>query len=200
MLAASEAPVVSSLIASASGRVLDVGPGSGLNTKWIQHEKVTGVVGVEPNAFMHDELKTAVLAAGLEGKYEILGVGLEDIIPKRLLEEESFDTILLVKVFCSVPEPEKLCPILYRLLKPGGKILVYEHVVNKKGDVWVKLLQMAYNLTWPWFFAGCDLCRDTESLLLSAGRWESVTLGRVKGEHRSAVIPHLVGELVKAKN
>lgn len=199
-LAEMEIPVVSQVISSASGVVLDVGPGTGLNVRWIHPEKVIRVIGVEPNLFMHDELKEAVRGRDLQDKYEVLGCGLEDLVPKGLVQEESIDTILLVKVFCSVPEPEKLCHTLYKLLKPGGRILVYEHVVNKKGDVLAKLLQQAYNITWPWFFGGCSLCRDTESMLLGSGKWESATLGRAKGEERWAVIPHLVGELVKAKN
>ncbi|RPA81210.1 S-adenosyl-L-methionine-dependent methyltransferase [Ascobolus immersus RN42] len=199
-MARAETPVVSQVIAAASGVVLDVGPGTGMNVRWINPEKVERVIGIEPNRFMHDELKEAIRGRELQDKYEVIGCGLEDVIPKGLVQEGSIDTIILVKVFCSVPEPKSLAPILYKLLKPGGRILVYEHVVNKKGDVLVKLLQNVYNLTWPWFFAGCDLCRDTETWLIEAGKWESVTLGRVKGEQRWAVIPHLVGELVKAKN
>src|SRR5690606_17207127 len=126
-----------------------------------------------PNRFMHDELNAAIHAQQLQDKYEVIGCGLEEVIPKGLVPEGSIDTILLVKVFCSVPQPESLAPILYKLLKPGGRILVYEHVVNKKGDVFVKILQNILNIPWPWFFAGCELCRDTESWLLDAGKWDT---------------------------
>ena len=33
-----------------------------------------------------------------------------------------------VQVLCSVPEPREMVKRLYGLLKPGGRMIVYEHV------------------------------------------------------------------------
>ena len=38
------------------------------------------------------------------------------------------DTILSVQVLCGVPGPERICKAMYELLKPGGTMIVYEHV------------------------------------------------------------------------
>ena len=36
-----------------------------------------------------------------------------------------------VQVLCSVPQPEALAKSLYRVLKPGGQMIVYEHVKSE---------------------------------------------------------------------
>ena len=42
--------------------------------------------------------------------------------------EGSVDTVMSVQVLCSVPRPEVMVKAMYRLLKPGGQMIVYEHV------------------------------------------------------------------------
>jgi ubiquinone/menaquinone biosynthesis C-methylase UbiE len=44
--------------------------------------------------------------------------------------DNSFDTVVASFVFCSVPHPRKALKELYRVLKPGGQLLLLEHVVS----------------------------------------------------------------------
>lgn len=45
--------------------------------------------------------------------------------------DNSFDTVIASFVFCSVPQPRKGLKELYRVLKPGGELLLLEHVLSE---------------------------------------------------------------------
>ncbi|KAG4436323.1 hypothetical protein IFR05_008217, partial [Cadophora sp. M221] len=72
-------PRAGPLIAQARGVVLDIGPGSGEWLKCFDKEKVSKVFGVEPNPDQHPLLRERITEAGLEGVYEIVPVGVEDL-------------------------------------------------------------------------------------------------------------------------
>jgi SAM-dependent methyltransferase len=94
--------------------------------------KVTRVFGVEPNPDQHASLQRHVAAAGLEGVYEIVPVGIEHLNDptkwEGKVEKESIDCIVSILCLCSIPEPEKNIRELYGYLKKGGRWYVYEHV------------------------------------------------------------------------
>lgn len=46
--------------------------------------------------------------------------------------DNSFDTVVASFVFCSVPKPRKGLKELYRVLKPGGQLLLLEHVLSSR--------------------------------------------------------------------
>ena len=121
---------VEPLLKDAEGVVLDIGPGNG---QWLylfaagQNSKITKIYGVEPNTEHHKALRESIVRAGLEGVYEILSVGAEDLGTCGI-REGSIDTIATVQVLCSVPGPQKIVKALYPYLKPGGRWLVYEHI------------------------------------------------------------------------
>jgi len=46
--------------------------------------------------------------------------------------DNSFDTVVATFVFCSVPQPTKGLQELYRVCKPGGQVLLLEHVLSSK--------------------------------------------------------------------
>lgn len=118
------------IVGAAYGRVIDVGPGSGLVCRYFDKSKLTKVYGVEPNRRFHPVLRRTIKDLGLEDVYEILDCGAEDL--GRFMEKESIDCIVTVKVLCGVPTPEKVIKQLYGYLKPGGTWLVFEHVKNSK--------------------------------------------------------------------
>ena len=62
--------------------------------------------------------------------YTIIPCGIEDEDRLRSfgLTQGSVDTVLSVQVLCGVPQPKEMIKRLYSLLKPGGKLVVYEHV------------------------------------------------------------------------
>lgn len=104
---------------------------------------------------------------------------------------------------CSVPTPEKIISAIYPLLKPGGMILVLEHV--KSDHPVTSFVQSAYTiLGWRYLLDGCELNRPTGQYLLKSGKiygrngWEEVELKRLPDEGWWSLFPHLMGKLVKA--
>lgn len=144
------AQVVDSVVGEPiSGVVLDIGPGLGY---WVdlyaradvsiqssegarrrdgKGEGITKVYGVEPNNQSHPGLRQRAKAAGLDGVYEILPVGIEDISKDTVVEKGSVDAIVSLLCLCSIPDPKHNIKELHSYLKPGGRWYVYEHVVVK---------------------------------------------------------------------
>lgn len=96
-----------------------------------------------------------------------------------------FDSIVCTRVLCSVPKPEETVRGLYQLLKPGGKMLICEHVMNpwwtRKGSMIARGLQLVYSLLgWSFFMGDCSMNRDTGKILKDVasedGGWEYVEL------------------------
>ena len=76
--------------------------------------------------------------------YTIVPGGIEDTqqLQKFGIEKGSFDTILSIQVLCCVTHPERTVQELYELLKPGGQLIVYEHVRSE--DTLSKFVQGTY--------------------------------------------------------
>ena len=128
-----EETVLPKLVPQASGTVLELGPGMGNQLPRYDVSKLTKVYGVEPNAGLHDALRTKVKECGLENIYEIIPCGVEDVaaLKKHGISAGSVDTVLSVQVLCSVPDPDEILRRLYILLKPGGRLITYEHVKSR---------------------------------------------------------------------
>ncbi|MEW6442631.1 MAG: class I SAM-dependent methyltransferase [bacterium] len=84
----------------------------------------------------------------------------------------SFDTVVTSCVFCSVAEPVQGLQEVRRLLSPGGKLIMFEHVLSRN-----PLLSFVLRSMNP-LSSGPDFTRDTERNALAAG-WDTV-------EHRNA--------------
>ncbi|GAB7346478.1 hypothetical protein MBLNU457_5168t1 [Dothideomycetes sp. NU457] len=192
---------VEPLLKDAEGVVLDIGPGNG---QWLylfaaaKNSKITKIYGVEPNTEHHASLRESIVRAGLEGVYEILSVGAEDLGTCGI-REGSIDTIATVQVLCSVPGPQKIIKALYPYLKPGGRWLVYEHIRTPHRHDLVSSWQALIDHVWPHFFDGCSITRPTDEWLLQAGEWESADLKPGDDETKYDVIPHAIGTLVKKR-
>src|SRR5215470_1536090 len=94
--------------------------------------------------------------------------------------DATFDTVATVCTFCSVPKPVAGLRELYRVLRPGGQILMFEHVRSRIGPLGV-FLDLMTPLSRR---VGPELNRDTVGNVLKAGfrirREENVYLDIVK--------------------
>ena len=90
--------------------------------------------------------------------YIIVPCGVEDLEKLREygIGAETIDTVTSVQVLCSVPKPAALVKNLYRLLKPGGQMIIYEHV--KSEDYLSQLVQSMYRST-QWYRLGADIAK-----------------------------------------
>jgi SAM-dependent methyltransferase len=79
--------------------------------------------------------------------------------------DATFDTIATAATFCSVPDPIRGLRELYRVLKPGGQLLMFEHVRSRFGPV-----ALFQDLMTPITRRiGPDMNRDTVSNMAYAG-------------------------------
>jgi ubiquinone/menaquinone biosynthesis C-methylase UbiE len=102
----------------ATGRILEVGAGTGLNFQHYPH----GVHGVAT------ELSCEMLRrAG--NKPRPAGLNLVQNDAEQLpFKDASFEAALATLVFCSIPSPQAAFAELQRVIRPGGKIVLLEHV------------------------------------------------------------------------
>ncbi|KAI5304604.1 hypothetical protein KEM56_006275 [Ascosphaera pollenicola] len=188
------------LLARATGIVLDIGPGNGTLVRYFTNPAVEAVYGIEPCVPLHAELQKQVAASPVAGKYHVIEASAESrslykqLRKHNLLPKGSttavFDTICCVRCLCSVSDPEKVVAGLYPLLKPGGKLLVVEHVTNPwtapQGSIIARLVQIiCQNLGFSFFIGNCHLNRDTSRIIdmtaIGDGGWERVELETLFG-------------------
>jgi phosphatidylethanolamine/phosphatidyl-N-methylethanolamine N-methyltransferase len=120
--------------------------------------------------------QAAVKASRYQGNIELRQMDVCDLP----FPDNSFDTIVTVCTFCSVPKPIAGLRELHRVLKPGGQILMFEHVRSRIGPLAI-FLDLMTPLSRR---LGPELNRDTVSNVQRAGfrlrREENVYLDIVK--------------------
>jgi ubiquinone/menaquinone biosynthesis C-methylase UbiE len=92
-----------------------------------------------------------------------------DAMAERLpLPDAAVDAAVLAGVLCSVRDPLRVLGEVARVLRPGGELRFYEHVVARNARL-AKLQQLLDASFWPRLFGGCHTSRDTERTLIEAG-------------------------------
>ncbi len=147
------------LVAGLSGRVVEVGAGDGRN---FQHypAAVTEIVAVEPEPNLR-----ALAEAAAPPRVTVLA-GTADALP---LEDASVDAGVFSLVLCSVPDQARALAELRRVLRPGGELRFYEHVIAAKHPKRALLQFADRSGIWPRMAAGCHPARDTEAAIRGGG-------------------------------
>jgi ubiquinone/menaquinone biosynthesis C-methylase UbiE len=149
------------LLAGLSGRVVEVGAGNGLNFPWYP-ETVVEVLAVEPEPLLRD----AALKAAAEAPAPVRVVdGLAGRLPAK---DESCDAGIASLVLCSVDDQDEALAELRRVIRPGGELRFYEHVVAER-PIAARLQRGADATFWPRIGGGCHLARDTQGAIERAG-------------------------------
>src|SRR5262249_14844827 len=157
------------LFTDLSGTVVEVGPGTGINLRYLPAG--TTWLGVEPNSLFHDGL----LARAREHKIDArLLTGDAANIP---LADGSADAVICTLVLCSVPDQAAAVAEMKRVLKPGGRLLFIEHVAAPNGSM-ARRVQEWLNPVNRLVADGCNCQRETWTAIENAG------FARVELAHR----------------
>ena len=149
------------LLAGLSGRVLELGAGNGLNFAHYPPE-VTEVVAVEPEP----TLRAAAEKAAAEAPVPVRVVdGVADRLPGQ---DGEFDAAVASLVLCSVPDQASALAELKRVIRPGGDLHFYEHVMPDK-QPGKALAIFADRTFWPRVGGGCHPTRHTDTAIEAAG-------------------------------
>lgn len=143
---------VPTLVSNASGITIDLGPALGNQIPSFDQDKVSHVYGIEKNPFFLKGLQKRIQEFKIQDKYTVISCGIEDTntLEGYNVKDNNVDTILCIQVLCSVSDPEAVARGLYKLLKPGGKLIFWEH--HRNHDMVTGVMQC--KLTF-YFFGAC---------------------------------------------
>lgn len=148
------------LLAGLSGRVLEVGAGTG-STFRLYPDSVTEIVAVEPEDYLRAKAQDAAARAART-------IRLVDALAEDLpFEDSSFEAAVAAQVLCSVPSQATALAELRRVLKPGGELRFYEHVLAREPRR-ARFQRLARHVT-PHVAGGCHPDRDTGRAIEDAG-------------------------------
>eukprot|EP00878_Enallax_costatus_P019545 GHUV01020621.1.p2 GENE.GHUV01020621.1~~GHUV01020621.1.p2 ORF type:complete len:252 (+),score=94.78 GHUV01020621.1:727-1482(+) len=164
--------------------ILEVGLGTGPNlpfyTQILQDSGTSGsttspdvqrrppsyvITGVEPNLAMWEYAQAAAQQAGL--KQQQLQLVAADV-QSMPFEESMFDAAVVTLVLCSLPNPKAALSEVLRVLKPGGQVLLIEHVIDPQLS-WRQVQQRLLNPLQMLLADNCHLTRDTAAAVQSSG-------------------------------
>ncbi len=168
------------LLGRASGDVLEVGAGSGVNLRYYDPRRLSSLT-VSDYSDRLSLYRRRIERLG-DGGWNV-PVTTAQIDAQRLpFPENSFDTVVATLVFCSVDCAPCGFDEILRVLRPDGQYLFLEHVRPTDG-VAARAFDFI-NPVWNRLSGGCNLNRDTLQAMRDAGL--TVTMGELSGESGSS--------------
>jgi SAM-dependent methyltransferase len=149
------------IIPKATGTVLELGFGSGLNIPFYDAAQVRQVLALEPSKEMWSRAEEIVRSAQFEVEH------LEASAEEVPLADGSADTVVATYTLCTVPDLAVALREIQRVLKPGGALIFCEH--GAAPDEEVRRWQDRLNPIWSRLSGGCNLNRPIPSLLEEGG-------------------------------
>ena len=154
------------LLSEAYGRVLEIGAGTGANQP---HYPPTSrlVVLSEPDAHMRGYLLKALARSKTPRETSPKHVVVAATAEALPFADSCFDTVVATLTFCSLDDPQMAAAEIHRVLRPGGKLLTFEHV--RSARLGVATAQRLLTPLWKRLAGNCHLDRATEQILKEAG-------------------------------
>jgi len=160
------------VVGLARGLVLEVGAGGGFNFAFYRSGQVDWVEAVEPDAAMLRYARGRLVTASVP-------IALTQATVEALpFADETFDSAVATLVFCSVADPARGFAEIRRVLKPGGTLVLAEHV-RAEGAMIARLQDALVPLTTR-LSGNCHWNRDTARTATMAG-FQIISLRREGG-------------------
>ena len=147
-------------VSRASGDVLEIGIGSGLNFTHYSPE-VTSITGLDPAAAL--TVIARERAQAIAAPVQILEVSGEEIPA----EDNRYDSLVCTWTLCSIPNVYAALREMHRVLKPGGRLYFIEH--GRAPDPNIIRWQHRLEPLWKKIGGGCHLSRRADELIGDAG-------------------------------
>ena len=149
------------IVPLAQGSVLEIGVGPGVNFTHYDPARVTNVYALEPNPGMLRRAEEQQRQT--EVKIEFL-----DLPGERIpLADASVDTVVSTFTLCTIPGVVEAIQGVRRVLKPGGKLIFFEHGLSP--DPAIQRWQKRSEPLFRWAFEGCHVTRDIPALIGKGG-------------------------------
>ncbi len=146
------------LVSKAKGDVLELGAGTGINMSYYDNHHVRSLTltDLDPDAVLirkteHYDYKKPITAD----------------ITNLPFADNSFDTVVMTLVLCSVSDPIEALNEIKRVLNPNGKYIFIEHVVSCSTGL--KNIQQAVTPAWKRISGNCHLERDSVQTIKEQG-------------------------------
>lgn len=148
------------IVPLASGRVLEIGIGSGLNLPHYDVDKVSEIIGVDPDE--HIWKRSKAMRERCPIPLSRIGLSGEDIP----MDDNLVDSVVVTYALCTIPDPVRALREMARILKPGGAIYFSEH--GQAPDAAVQKWQGRIDPIWSKIAGGCQSGRDIPALFTAA--------------------------------
>jgi ubiquinone/menaquinone biosynthesis C-methylase UbiE len=145
----------------ASGQVLEVGVGSGLNLPFYDSTRVSRLWGLDPVPEMTRMARET--ARSVDFEVELINAPAEEIP----LAADTVDSIVVTYTLCTIPRPEAAIGEMRRVLRPSGRLIFCEH--GTAPDENVRRWQDRVNPIWQRLSGGCQLNRAIPQLIEQGG-------------------------------
>jgi ubiquinone/menaquinone biosynthesis C-methylase UbiE len=154
------------LLAEATGSVLEIGFGTGLNLAYYPRDRVQKITTIDVNPGMNNLAQKRIAASPISVDYQVLNG------EKLPMADATFDTVVSTWTLCSIKDVESAIAEIYRVLKPGGKFLFIEHGLSNEPKIqtWQHRLTPIQKI----IADGCHLDRKIKSLI--ADRFANLTV------------------------
>tara|TARA_B100001057_G_scaffold122600_1_gene121485 strand:- start:1622 stop:2314 length:693 start_codon:yes stop_codon:yes gene_type:complete len=149
------------IVPLATGDVVEIGVGPGLNLQYYNTTNVNKVIGIDPSDELNKIAKKNANKVNLDIEFNLSSAESID------LPTSSVDSVVCTFSLCSIPDPKKALNEIYRILKPGGKYFFCEHGISP--DFSTKVFQNVTNLFYPKLSGGCHANRDIPKLIADSG-------------------------------
>ena len=176
------------LLIGLRGRVLEIGPGAGVNLR--HYDPSVQWIGIEPNPYMRAYLEKEAERCGLQ-------VDLRTGNAEQLdMADQSIDAVVCTLVLCSVQDVRRVLKEIRRVLKPEGHFVFIEHVAAPRGT-WLRRLQDWFRPLLVHFAVGCHPNRETWTIIEGAG-FSKMELHHFRAPTLLPILsPHIAGVAIR---
>lgn len=175
-------------IGDLSGTIVELGPGTGANLRYYAPD--VHLIAVEPNPVMRDKLAVNARRFGVD-------IDIRSVRGERIdVDDASADAVVATLVLCGVDDPHQVISEAHRVLKPGASFFFMEHVAAPEGSK-TRRVQAAVKTAHRWMFNGCEVDRNTASLLQNSA-FSSVEIEEVDCGVGDLYVRHrIIGHAIK---